>query len=243
MRLLDRQVKLVEYLTSGSAIFGGDGAVPIDNALHGIDAGLLRLEAQFSHQKRMEKIKSVFPLTFRLVERDCDTMVGEFARTFPLRVWRASRTRSSSMIFSAGVGRRCPLRRHISHDVAACELAIARVRSGVAESHAEPVRSKPPRVGDVRRRPEVVLLRCRYDVRPIFEDASKGTVPGKRDTRLAVALLSGAGYPSIFEIPSLVFQALESLVDWTDQSSLGAAPQIDELIAELARHGLVEVHA
>src|ERR1700680_1968962 len=83
MRLLDRQVRLLEYLTSGSAIFGRDGEAPIPNALHGIDRRLLRLEAQFSHQKRMEKIKSVFPTIFRLFEHDYDTMVGEFARSFP----------------------------------------------------------------------------------------------------------------------------------------------------------------
>ena len=83
MRLLDRQARLLEYLTSGSAIFGGDCDAPVDQALQGIDGGLLRLEAQFSHQKRMEKIKSVFPRTFRLLERDCDTMACEFAARVP----------------------------------------------------------------------------------------------------------------------------------------------------------------
>jgi hypothetical protein len=128
-------------------------------------------------------------------------------------------------------------------DVAACEFAIARVRSGIAASRAEPAGGKPPRVGDIRRHPEVVLLRCGYDVRPIFEDVSKGTVPVRRDTRLAVALPPDAGHPGIFEISPLIFQALEMLVDWTDQSELGAASQVNELIDELARHGLVEVHS
>jgi hypothetical protein len=243
MRLLDRQVRLLEYLTSGSAIFGGNGGVPMDNALHGIDGRLLRLEAQFSHHKRMEKIKSVFPLTFRLLERDCDTIVGEFARAFP----RAGVGRIENALqfydFLCGRWQQAPPVPPYLDDVAACELAIARVRSGIAASHAEPVGGKPPRLGSIRRHPDVVLLRCGYDIRPIFEDASKGAAPARRDTPLAIALPPDAGHPSIFEISPLVFQAVGMLDDWTDRSELGGASEVDALVDELARYGLVEVRA
>src|SRR5882762_3501280 len=66
-RLLDRQTKLLEYLTSGGAIFGDGASEPLDPALQGIDRGLLRLEAQFSRDKRMEKVAAVFPRTFALL--------------------------------------------------------------------------------------------------------------------------------------------------------------------------------
>jgi hypothetical protein len=243
MQLLDRQVRLLEYLTSGSAIFGGDGEAPIGHPLHGIDGRLLRLEAQFSHQKRMEKIKSVFPITFRLLDHDCATMVGEFARAFPPAGVARIENAQQFYDFLCLRWQEAPPVPPYLNDVAACEFAIARVRSGIAASRAEPVGGKPPRRGGIRRHPEVALFRCGYDIRPIFEDASKGAAPARRDTPLAIALPPDAEHPRIFEISALVFQALEMLDDWTDRSELGTASEVGELIDELARHGLVEVHS
>ena len=45
--LLDRQVSLLEYLTSSGAIFGDNEIACLNPALLGIDLGLLRLEACF----------------------------------------------------------------------------------------------------------------------------------------------------------------------------------------------------
>src|SRR6266700_8141778 len=66
-RLLDRQASLLAYLTSGAAIFGERNGVPLDQALHGMDSALLRLEARFSYEKRLEKIASVFPRTIAML--------------------------------------------------------------------------------------------------------------------------------------------------------------------------------
>src|SRR5262249_13175750 len=82
-RLLDRQISLLEYLTSSGAIFGADGAACPDQALHGFDHGLLRLEACFSHEKRMEKIQAVFPLTFRLLADARAEIVRDFTEACP----------------------------------------------------------------------------------------------------------------------------------------------------------------
>jgi hypothetical protein len=243
MRLLDRQARLLEYLTSSSAIFGGDGDAPVDQALHGIDGGLLRLEAQFSHQKRMEKIKSVFPLTFRLLERDRDIIVREFVRACPpAGVGRIENARQFFGFLCRRWQQAPPVPPYLD-DVAACEFAIARVRSGIAASRAEPVDGSPPRVGGIRRCQGVVLRRCGYDIRPLFEDVSKATAPAERDTLLAIALAPGAGPPGILEVSPLVFRTLELLNDWTERSELGTASQVEELIDELARYRLVEVHA
>src|SRR5262245_24087786 len=51
-RLLDRQISLLDYLTSGAAIFGDKRRAALDPALQGLDVGLLRLEARFSYEKR-----------------------------------------------------------------------------------------------------------------------------------------------------------------------------------------------
>jgi hypothetical protein len=68
-RLLHRQVSLLNYLTSGAAIFGDAREPPLDPALRGIDRALLRIEARFSHDKRVQKIVAVFARTFDLLGR------------------------------------------------------------------------------------------------------------------------------------------------------------------------------
>src|ERR1700733_13863862 len=62
--LLERQASLVEFMTSGSAIFGKASDAPVAADLLGIDRALLSVEAQFSHAKRMQKIIAVLPRTF-----------------------------------------------------------------------------------------------------------------------------------------------------------------------------------
>jgi hypothetical protein len=63
----------------------------------------------------------------------------------------------------------------------------------------------------------------------------------RRDTPLAIAIPPGAEHPGVFELPPPVFDALGAMNDWTDLSALGTAPEVDELMGELAQHGLVEV--
>jgi hypothetical protein len=64
-QLIDRQVSLLEFLTSGATIFDDQSDAILDGSLRGIDRRLLRVEARFSHEKRMEKIITVFPHDLR----------------------------------------------------------------------------------------------------------------------------------------------------------------------------------
>src|SRR5712692_10534110 len=82
-RLLDLQVSLLEYLTSGTAIFGDNGDTSLDQSLRGMDREMLRLEALFSYRKRMEKIVAIFPKTFELLGSDQAPLVREFVETRP----------------------------------------------------------------------------------------------------------------------------------------------------------------
>src|SRR5712671_4814497 len=82
-QLLDRQISLLEYLTSSGAIFGADSRAFPDRAPQGFDPGLLRLEASFSHEKRMEKIHAVFPHTFRLLGDARTEVIRDFTAAFP----------------------------------------------------------------------------------------------------------------------------------------------------------------
>ena len=66
--------------------------------LQGIDRGMLHLEARFSHEKRMEKIAAVFPVTFALIGAGRTASCA--ASSMPARRWisAGSRTHASSTI-------------------------------------------------------------------------------------------------------------------------------------------------
>src|SRR3954467_13519535 len=108
-RLLHRQVKMLEYLTSGDAIFGGNGPAPTDPALSGINREMLHLEARFSHEKRMEKIADVFPATFSLLGSGLAGVVRDFVRTCPpLDISRIENARQFHDFLTARWGRKPP---------------------------------------------------------------------------------------------------------------------------------------
>jgi hypothetical protein len=240
VRLLDRQVNLLEFLTSGNAIFGSEGGTSLDQSLQGIDRGLLRLEARFSHEKRMEKITAVFFRTFQLLGPDRATIVREFAAACPpVDISRLENARQF-YDFLCARWRHQPLKPPHLRDVAACEFACARARAGTDDQELEPAQGGHPRRGDFRRHPGVILQRCAYDIQPIFEGAS-ADAPVKRDTPLAIAIPPDAEHPKVFELLPVVFDVLATLDDWTDRAALGATSELDELIGDLAKYELVEV--
>ena len=241
-RLLDRQVSLLDYLTSGGAIFGGKDDAPLDQALQGIDRALLRLEAGFSHEKRMNKIVAVFPRTFEILGANRDPIVRSFVEACPpTDISRLVNARQFHDFLSACWQRRPPDPRYLP-DVAACELACAEVRVDTEESGVKAVSSmrSAPRHW-IRRCRGVALVHCAYDVRPIFEEAAGEVAPTARDTPIAVAMPSGADQPRIFELLPVVFDLLAALDDWADPTVFCDTPQANELIVDLAEHGLLEV--
>jgi hypothetical protein len=239
-RLLDRQVSVVEYMTSGAAIFG-DGC-NLSPALHGIDRGLLRLEARFSYAKRMEKVAAVFPRTFRLLGNGEAAIVRAFIETCPpTTISRLENARQFHRFLVSRWMLAAPDPPYIC-DVAACELACADVDADVVDrtspigSGAQDVR---PRA--VRRSPAVVLLRCAYDVRPIFEAGLEHPAPIRRETPLVIVVPPGADGPQVFEVIAPLFDVLAALDDWTDPRELNTAPEFVDFLADLSAQGLIEV--
>jgi hypothetical protein len=241
-RLLDRQVSLLEYLTSSGAIFGDQGDESLDPLLQGIDRGLLRLEACFSHEKRMEKIGAAFPRTFQLLGTDHNAIAREFVEACPpVDITRLENARQFYN-FLCTRWRHEPPKPPYLGDVAACEFACAKARVGAEDREFEPGPDEPVQGDSIRRHPGVVLLRCAYDVWPIFEGGPGEVAPVRRDTPLAIAMPPHAGHPEVFELLSPAFDVLTALDGWTDRFALGSAPELDELICDLAEHGLVQVH-
>lgn len=238
-RLLDRQVSLLEYLTSSRAVFGDNGDESSNPALQGIDQGLLRLEACFSHEKRMEKIGAVFSRTIQLLGAEHAAIVREFVEAYPpIAITRLENARQFYHFLCAR-WRGAPPEPPYLADVAACEFAIAKARVGAEAGVSEPARA-PARDG-IRRHPGVILLHCAYDIRPIFEGGPGEADPVRRDTSLVIAMPPHAEHPKVFQLLSPAFALLATLDDWTDPVALGSAPELDELICGLVEHGLVEL--
>jgi hypothetical protein len=180
----------------------------------------------------------VFPRTFELLASDQDAIVRDFvAACPPVDITRRENARQLHDFLRARWQRQGATPAHLP-DVAACEFAFALAR--VAAGDANAAGGNP---GDIRRHPGAVLLRCAYNVRPIFESGPVEMALIKRDTLIAVATPPGAEHPRIFELAAAVFDVLAALSDWTDRSTLGAAPELDAVIAELAEHGLIEVRS
>ena len=238
--LLNRQVGLLEFLTTGAAIFG-DRPHPVDHeALQGMDGSLLWLEARFSHDKRMEKIHAIFPRTIELIEDGWPDLVRKFVEAYPpLDIARYAHAQQFHD-FICVQGAKALLALPYLIDVATCELACARVRLLYGEP--EQKRSTGALGAAIRRHPAAVLLRCAYDVRPIFEAGAEAAAVAERDTRLIVAISLGSDRPQMCEVNVAVFNLVTLLDDWTDPAKLGAAPATKGLIEELAQHGIIEVH-
>jgi len=247
---LDRQTRLLEYLTSREAIFGDVGSTSRNPLLQGFDRALLHIEARFSHEKRMEKIAAVFPKTFALLGDDRDAIVREFVHACP--PFDISRLENARQLYNFLISRwenRPPALRYLP-DVATCELAIAQVRIGadsrlaVAKrpahkrpTHKRPTHNRPThnRPSEIRRNPLIALLHTRFDVRPIFEGKWGDFSPIERVVPLAISFR--AGEIGIFELTPEVFNLLAALDAWVAVDEL---PNAEGLIADLGEAGLLE---
>jgi hypothetical protein len=239
--LLDRQARLLGYLTSSAAIYG-DGGVPVQDAmLHGIDCWALHLVARFAHEKRMEKIAAIFPRTLEILSSNGSAIIEEFAQACPpTGTGRIENARQFDDFLSAGL-RDKPLYPEHLQDVAACELACANARFRAGEQAFQPEKTGEPQQGWIRRSVGVELLRCSYDLRPVFEGGWGGTAPIQRDTLLAITFVSGATSPQIFELSPVAFDLLAKLDNWIDPAKLiSESPELKELLCNLAQSGLVE---
>ena len=234
-QLLDRQARLLEYLTSGGAIFRDRRNSPVDPSLLGFDIRLLDIEARFSFEKRMEKIAAVFPLTFDLLGAVKDAVLRDFADACPPHDIRRIANARQFHDFLLRRRKRTPRLPLYLSDVAACELACALVRAQ-AVGASMPDAASPEAYGTaIRRSPGIHLLRTAHDLRPLFEGSSTQE-PVKRESLLAVALKSGA--PQISELTAEVFHMLAALDRWT---ALDDLPGAGDLVADLVKAALLEV--
>lgn len=238
-RLLNRQASLIEYLTSDAAIFGEEDTAPLPQGLSGLDRRLLHLEARFSYEKRMEKIAGVFARTLGLLGDDVGRIIRDFVATCPpVDISRLANARQFHDFLLARWRAAPPMPPYLP-DVAACELACAAVRVETADRLAAKASGELRTA--IRRCSHVVLRRCAYDVRSIFEEHPGDATPTKRDTPLAISMPAAAHRPSVFEVLPVVFDLLSVLDDWSEPGVFGDTPQMEAMIRDLVEHGLIEI--
>jgi hypothetical protein len=241
-RLLDRQVRLLEYLTSGAAIFGAERSASADHAPHGIDGDLLHLEARFSHDKRMAKIGWVLPTTLDLLRSSRDLVIRDFVEACPpVSITRLENARQFHAFLLTRWLRDAPEPAYLP-DVASYELTYAAVRAGDGRINVITEDALDAPRGAIRRHPGVVILRCAYDIRPILEGHVGKAVPARRDTWLAVAKLPGIDDPLVSELSCDISELLEMLDHFADPAIFRDTPGAELLIAELEARGLLVVH-
>jgi hypothetical protein len=241
-RLLDRQISLIEYMTSAATLFGEEVNAPADPALQGIDRGLLRLEARFCCNRRIKRIIAAFPRTFEILGADRGLILRAFVETDRQTDISSLASARQFYEFSLARWRREPPKVPYLLDVAACEFSMVKV-CNMAEDSDRSLKtdqsggSKP----GIRRYRSVVPLRCAHDIRSIFEVGLGEVVPPKRDTLLVVTLPAGSCKARILEVAPVVFDLLVRLDDWADPITLGAIEDLEILVSRLAAQKLIEV--
>jgi hypothetical protein len=124
-RLLDRQTRLLEYLASAATIFGDQASSPREIAMPGIDPGVLRLQARFACNKRLEKLMTVFPRTFELLGANQRLILREFVAVKPATNKSTLANAREFYQFLLARSECKALEPTCLPDVAACELAMA----------------------------------------------------------------------------------------------------------------------
>ena len=237
-RLLDRQVELVRYLTGTGAIFGT--ADPIAPSLAGIERRMLDLEARFSFEKRMGKINAVFPRTFALIGSRREALIREFIEAHPpVDIDRLVNANQFLEFLQARWRREKPVPPYLP-DVAACEFAFAKARIGREAPRCDAASTRS--TSQVRRSPAARLVRCAYDIRPLFEKANSVDLLVARETCLVVVAQPSADLPMIFEVAAEIFELLTVLDDWTDLAELTASDLAEtaDIVDYLVAAGFVD---
>lgn len=247
--LIDTQTALLRHLTSPVFIFGTRELASAGNdpALRGMDVTRLRLEAEFSSSKRMTRIRRTFERTATLMGPGFSALLRDFAAACPPTTYErypdAERFHEHFLQHCAQE----PPTPAWAADVAAIELALAcarTFRTTAMETASLAARPQPSPHLWYRAHPCLRLLRCRYDVRSLFESGRHREPVTQRPMGLAVLAVRGRRQPVVAELEPEPFELLERSTAWSRLAPDGAPRPNDaqaSLVKQLAARGLVLV--
>ena len=246
-RLIDRQTGLLRHLTGEAFMFGTSGlaAAALDPDLQGMDIARLRLEAEFSFVKRTGRLRETFARTASLYGSRFTGMLREFAVACPPRTYERY---PDAQDFFDWLEERCAddcLVPAWTADVAKIEIALARARTfrpSEAEEQALAGRPNDESGTWYCTHPCATLVRCRFDVGPLFVPGRSGEGIVHRDLPLAILASRHRRHPEIMEIVPEAFALLERSSAW---SRLGLETASSEdastkaLVMNLSAQGLM----
>ena len=192
--LHQRQLSVLRHLTN-PRIF--DGA-PADHGVEGLDLDRLRLLGTMSLGKRIEKIRSALPRSFEYLAHDPRISIGEFVSQHPPVSATRSHNATQFTDYLHGVWCEEPAEPEFLPDLVALELAMAIASAWEAED-PETDRSRFPS-GCLRLPPGTQLLRCRFDIRVLFDGRAERAAPIERNVCLVVLMPADAEQPRVFEV-------------------------------------------
>lgn len=250
-RLIDRQTRLLRHMTSPAFIFGTEelASAVQDPDLEGMDIPRLRLEAEFSHSKRMKKLRQTFQRTAALWGHEFSAITRDYASAHPPRTYERYPDAKCFFDYFLENWAHKPSTPAWAVDMAAIELALSRARTlrpTAMENEAVAECPKQPCSSWYRTHPCAMLMRCGYDVRPLFEPARAGEAVTQRQIHVAVLASRGRRRPLVMELAPDAFALMERSAVWTmlDLEPVSNSPAaVDKaLIEHLAGQSLVLVH-
>ncbi len=248
-RLIDTQTRLLRHLTSHAFIFGTEdlGSARLESELQGMDIRRLRLEAEFSYNKRMKRIRQTFERTATLLGHGFPKLLRDYASACPPTTYERYPDAKGFLEHFVERSAQEPPTPAWAADVAAIELALAGARTlrpTAMESEALARCPQPSVELWYRSHPCAVPVRCGYDVRPVFEPGRAGEPVAQRPVCLAVLASRGRRQPMVLELAPEALALLECATEWSllasEQAGAGDNARV-ALIKRLAAQGLVLV--
>jgi hypothetical protein len=199
----------------------------------GIDADRLALVARLTHEKRIDKLRSLLPATFAALGERASAYALDFAEQHPPIDAHAVANALQFYRFLSRAQDGPPYLR----DVCYCELAMSALGARpapVPSSVALPAEGAV----ELRRRPEVRLRRCEHDIRPLLR-ARGGAADAAIDERavfLVIARPPGSATGKVFDVEENLFALLSLLRRWhrlspddewlTDETTCGSLTEL-----------------
>jgi hypothetical protein len=201
----------------------------------GVDVGSVAFVRDLARAKRLAKIESVLPRTCRALGGEYARLGADFAGATPPTSFRS---RADALAFYLFLRRRRVAAALI--ELAYCELALSAVEGRVSEER--------PRAADqstgaatIRRAPGVRLRRCRFNVRPCFEEHGTDLpLPLPAPIHLAIVADPPEGAPRIAQLSQGLFDLLRRLRTW-NALPWPADEETTQLLSQLQRGGLLEI--
>ena len=246
-RLIGRQASLLRHLTSEAFIFGTkdlESAI-LDPDLQGMDIGRLRLEAEFSHEKRINRIRETFARTASLFGVRFNRISRQFAvARRPRSYERYTDAKDFFDWFVDGPAEDSSVPEYAA-DVARVEIALARARKfRVTEAEEAALEARPDDRSSrwYLTHPCTALLRCRFDVGPLFAVQRSGESIVRRDVPLVILASRRKRPPEILEVVPDAFELLERSQKWSrlEPGTTGSeSASTEALVIDLQALGLV----